>query len=39
VKREVLANEDSQANGAAQPEGLIMAVPQADGEPVMPMSA
>ena len=29
----VLAHEDSQANGAAQPKTLVMAVAQADGEP------
>ena len=33
VKREVLADKDSQANGATQPKALVMAVPQADGEP------
>src|SRR5271157_5108015 len=29
VKREVLAHEDSQANGATQPKALVMAVPKA----------
>ena len=32
VERKVLANEDPQSDGAAQPERLVMAVPQADGE-------
>src|SRR5664279_4229503 len=29
VKREILAHEDSQANGATQPKALVMAVPKA----------
>ena len=33
MKRQVLAHEDSQANGAAKPEALIMAVAQPYGEP------
>jgi hypothetical protein len=32
VKRKVLANEDSQSDGAAKPEGFVVTVPQADGE-------
>jgi hypothetical protein len=28
VKREVLAHEDPQSDGAAQPEGLVVTVPQ-----------
>ena len=39
VERQVLAHEDSQADSAAQPEALVMAVPEPDGEPVMPRSA
>ena len=39
VKREILTDKDSQADGAAQPKTLVMAVPQADGETVMPISA
>ena len=32
VKREVLANKDSDANGHTEPKALVMAVPQAYGE-------
>jgi hypothetical protein len=39
VKREILTNKDPQANSATEPKALIMAVPQADGETVMPRAA
>ena len=33
MKRQILANEDSQADRAAEPEALVMAVSQTDSEP------